>query len=157
MRRHFMERYVSCAEHTTLLNTITTLNYILPLPCLSTTIPPLSQLMISSSRYTAIFFSQYARNKHEYSHTLCNNMNLNLLLRLPLLLVRLANLVQRQGTVFTALTRTNSHSVAKRDEWSRRYASTARESHPPNFYSHVRAHVLPVNGVAKISVIINSV
>jgi len=116
MRRHFMERYVSCAEHTTLLNTITTLNYILPLPCLSTTIPPLSQLMISSSRYTAIFFSQYARNKHEYSHTLCNNMNLNLLLRLPLLLVRLANLVQRQGTVFTALTRTNSHSVAKRDE-----------------------------------------
>jgi len=74
--------------------------------------------MISSSRYLAMFFSQYTRNKHEYFHTLCNNINLNLLLRLPLLLVRLANLLQRQrqGTVFTALTRTNSHSVAKRDE-----------------------------------------
>jgi hypothetical protein len=152
-----MDRYVRCAVHTTLSNNVTKLEYSLPLPCLSTTIPPLNQVMISSSRYLAMFFSQYTRNKHENSHTLCNNIKLNLLLRLPLLLVRLANLVQRQGTVFTALTRTNSHSVAKRDEWSRRYASTARESHPPNFYSHVRAHVIPVNGVAKIKVIINSI
>jgi len=111
-----MERYVCCAEHATILNAITKLDYILPLPCLSTTIPPLSQLMISASRYLAMLFSQYARKKHDYSHTLYNNIKLNLLLRLPLLLVRLTNLVQRQGTVFTALTRTNSHSVAKRDE-----------------------------------------
>ena len=152
-----MDRYVCCAVHITLLNTATKLDYSLPLPCLSTTVPPLNQLMISSSRYLAMFFSQYTRYKHEYSHTLCNNIKLNVLLRLPLLLVRLANLVQRQGTVFTALTRTNSHSVAKRDEWNRRYASTARESRPPNFYSHVRAHVFPVNGVAKINMIIKSV
>lgn len=111
-----MDRYVRCAVNTTLRNTVTKLDYSLPLPCLSTTIPPLNQLMISSSRYLAMFFSQYTRNKHEYSHTLCNNINLNLLLHLPLLLARLANLVQRQGTVFTALTRTSSHSVAKRDE-----------------------------------------
>jgi hypothetical protein len=88
--------------------------------------------MISSSINVAKFFSQYTRNKHEYSHTLRNDIKLNLLLCLLVLLVRLTKLAKRQNSVFTVQTRTNSHNVptamSEADDVLQLFMRVARQS-----------------------------
>lgn len=105
-----------------------------------------------------MLFSKYLRNKYRYFHTIYNyNTNLSLLLRLLLLLYGLRCFVQRQNIYFIRYIQPNRHSDATAKSAADDMPSTVRESRPPKFYCHVRAHVFPVHGVAKINIISNSV